>query len=123
MPWWLAPHTLPVGMRVEIVEKRPAVNRPWWVRATLWGLPNRASAMAFVWLLLAVAAAIAICGFWDRRYSVGAALVKAVGLVNNAALTPQFEGLIQNSVLLLTVASAIGYLLAIRWVDTHGGWS
>jgi membrane protein implicated in regulation of membrane protease activity len=82
-------------MTVEMDENRAAVKRPWWVRFTLWGLPNRASAMAFVWLTLAAAAAAAICGFWDWRYRFGALLVLA----------------------------ALGYLLAVRWVDTHGGWS
>jgi hypothetical protein len=104
-------------------DKRPAMKRPWWVRFTLWGLPNRASAMGFVWLLLGVAAAAAIVGLWDRRYSVGAALVKAVGSVTRGAVSTQLEGLVQSTVLLLTVAAALGYLLAIRWVDTHGGWS
>jgi hypothetical protein len=74
---------------------QPKIERPWWVRFVLWGLPNRPSAVAFVWLSVALAAACAIYGFWDRRFSIGASLVVA----------------------------ALGYMLAIHWVDAHGGWS
>lgn len=76
-------------------EKQPAAKRPWWVRITLWGLPTRASAMAFVWLSLAIAAASALYGLRDPRFTLGA----------------------------LMVVAALGYVLAIRWVDDHGGWS
>ena len=78
-----------------MVEKRPAVKRPWWVRFTLSGLPNRTSAMAFVWISLALALAAAFYGRRDPRFPPLAALM---------------------------VAAAVGYVLAIRWVDTHGGW-
>jgi uncharacterized membrane protein YkvA (DUF1232 family) len=79
-----------------VAEKRPPAKRPWWVRFTLWGLPNRAWAMAFVWFSLALALAAALYGRRDPRFPPLAALM---------------------------VAAAVGYVLAIRWVDTHGGWA
>jgi hypothetical protein len=75
-------------------EKRP-VARPWWVRLTLWGLPNRASALAFVWFCVAIAMVFVMLGFRDRRFSFGG----------------------------IWVLAALGYLRAIRWVDKNGGWS
>jgi hypothetical protein len=75
-------------------EKQPNA-RPWWVKLTLWGLPNRASALFFVWLCIALASAFVVLGFRDRRFSLG-------------------------SVWLLP---ALGYLRAVRWVDKNGGWS
>jgi hypothetical protein len=104
-------------------ENRPTVERPWWVRAALWGLPNRASAMAFVWLSLALAALAAFSGYWDRRYSVGAILVQRTGTAIKGMATAQLENLVLLAVVLLAVAAALGYLVAVRWVDRHGNWS
>jgi hypothetical protein len=69
--------------------------RPWWVRITLWGLPNRVSALFFVWLCIGLAMAFVILGFRDRRFSLGA----------------------------IWLLPALGYLRAIQWVDRNGGWS
>jgi hypothetical protein len=71
---------------------RPA--RPWWVKVTLWGLPNRTAALAFVWLSLALAMGFVFLGFRDRRFSLGG----------------------------LWLMAALGYLRAIQWVDKNGGW-
>jgi hypothetical protein len=79
--------------------------------------------MAFVWMLLAVAAAAAICGFWNRRYSVGAVLVKRTGLAVTGMVATQLEDLVLGTVVLSIVAAALGYLVAVWWVDRHGGWS
>jgi hypothetical protein len=73
---------------------RPPVKRPWWVKFALLGLPNRSSALASVWLSVAIAAACVAYGFRDIRFSLGA----------------------------LILVAALWYLGAIRWVDRHGGW-
>jgi len=70
------------------------VERPWWVKFALWGLPNRGSALMSLWLMLAIAAASVAYGFRDVRFSLG-----GVGIL-----------------------LALWYLQAIRWVDRHGGW-
>jgi len=75
------------------------VDRGKWpvlVRLSLLGLPSRASAMAFVWLSLAAAAAgIASGVLVDPRGLYGCAFVLA----------------------------ALAYYGAIRWVDQHDRWS
>ena len=76
-----------------MTEKQPNA-RPWWVKVTLWGLPNRASALFFVWLCVGLALVSVFLGFRDRRFSIGAVWILA----------------------------AFGYLRAVRWVDEHGGW-
>ena len=77
------------------MERKPPVARPWWVRLSLWGLPNRASALFYVWLCVALATVFVLLGFRDRRFSLGA----------------------------VWLLPAIGYLRAVRWVDRNGGWS
>ena len=77
------------------MEEKQPVARPWWVRVTLWGLPNRISALAFVWLCVGFATACVVLGFRNPLISLGA----------------------------LSLLPALGYLRAVRWVDTHGGWS
>jgi len=74
-----------------------AVDRRDWpvlVRAGLWSIPNRASAWAFVWIALALAAAGIAYGF-----------VNPIGFVGG-----------------LFVFASLWYYLSIRWVDRHGGW-
>jgi hypothetical protein len=75
--------------------KSPA--RPWWVRVTLWGLASRSSAWACAWLCLALAlASVAYATIArDGRWLVGGILV----------------------------LGAVGYCLAICWMDRHGSWS
>ena len=70
-------------------------KRPLWVRVGLWGLPNRASAWAFVWLSIVIAAGCVAYGFVDWRFFSGGVMVLA----------------------------ALWYYLSIRWVDRHGRWS
>jgi hypothetical protein len=76
-----------------------SVDRSKWpifVRFSLLGLPNRASAWAFVWLSMAAAAGCVAWGlFVDRRGLAG----------------------------FLFVFAALFYYLAIRWVDQHDRWS
>jgi hypothetical protein len=71
--------------------------RPLWVRVTLWGLPTRSAAWACAWLCLALALASAAYATiaHDGRWLVGGILV----------------------------LGAVGYCLAIRWVDHNGSWS
>jgi hypothetical protein len=77
------------------MERKSGHPRPWWVKLSLWGLPNRAWALFFVWLCVAFATAFVLLGFRDRRFSVGA----------------------------VWLLPALGYLRAVRWVDSNGGWS
>jgi hypothetical protein len=77
------------------MEAKHPVARPWWVRVTLWGLPNRVSALSFVWLCVGFAMACVVLGFRNPLISLGA----------------------------VSLLPALGYLRAVRWVDKHGGWS
>jgi hypothetical protein len=70
-------------------------ERPLWVKAGLWGLPNRGSAWTFFWLSIAVAAGCATYGFVDRRFFLGGVMVFA----------------------------ALWYYACIRWVDRYGRWA
>jgi len=69
---------------------------PWWVKASLWGLPNRSAVWAFVWL--SVVAAAGATGYlkWvgSPRWYVG----------------PLF------------LLAALMYWLSIRWMDQNGSW-
>ncbi len=77
------------------LENPSPMRRPWWVRLTLWGLPNRLSALFFVWLCVGLATVCVLLGFRDRRFSLGA----------------------------VWLLPALGYLRAVRWVDKNGRWS
>jgi hypothetical protein len=75
-----------------------AVDRsswPIWVRVGLWGLPTRGSAWFFFWLSLALAVGCVAYGLVDWRFFAGSVFA----------------------------ISALGYYLAIRWVERHGRWS
>jgi hypothetical protein len=72
----------------------PREEYPWWVKLSLWGVPNRAAAWVFVWLSVLLAVAFVAYGFWDSRYFVG----------------------------LLFLLAALWYWLALRWVDHNGSW-
>ena len=75
-----------------------SVDRSKWpmlVRLGLWGLPNRASAWAFSWVSLAIAAGC-----------VGYGFVNGLGFIGG-----------------LLVFAALWYYLSIRWVDEHSSWS
>lgn len=74
----------------------PREQYPWWVKVGLWGLPNRATVWAFVWL----------------------SVLAAVGCVIYAVLaqaTRLYAGV-------LFLFAALMYYLAIRWVDRYGSW-
>jgi hypothetical protein len=70
-------------------------DRPWWVQVGLFGLPTRASAWAFVWLsvLLAAAGAAGVLFYWPLGLGV------------------------------LFLLAALWYYLCIRWVDRNGRWA
>ena len=70
-------------------------NWPIMVRLGLWSLPNRASAWAFFWLSLIIAAGCIAYGF-----------VNPLGFIGG-----------------LLVFAALWYYLSIRWVDRHSSWS
>lgn len=80
----------------EPAVEAPARARPLWVRIGLWGLSTRIAATVFVWLSLLLA-----LGGVAYGYTSGDA---------------RFYGLV------FFILAAAWYWLAIRWVDTHGGW-
>ncbi len=89
------------------------VDRPWWVEFALWGLPNRASALACLGMLLWIGALAVFLGFGDIRDSLGV-LAQYLTL---SQLQASLWGLG-----VLASLFALWYLRAILWVDRHGGW-
>jgi hypothetical protein len=80
----------------QVAEQNPtAVKRPWWVAFPLYGLPNRRSALASMFILVWVAVLLVIYGFRDLRYSAFA---------------------------ILFLPAMWWYMKAIAWVDRNGGW-
>jgi hypothetical protein len=75
-------------------EDEDRSERPFWVKFTLWGVPNRAWTWICFWLSIAVGVACVAYGFLDRRFFVG----------------------------ILFFLAAIPYYAAIRWVDRYGRW-
>jgi hypothetical protein len=73
----------------------PRPRRPLWVKMGLWGLPNRATAWAFVWICLGVAGFSAVRGFTDPLWFWGVGMASA----------------------------AFWYWASIRWVDNQDGWA
>jgi hypothetical protein len=85
------------GIHKEVpmtMSEHDSSQRPWWVRVSLRGLSTRGSALACVWLSLAVAVGCGVAGFWDWRAWTG----------------------------LVFLLGAWGYWRAIRWVDRHSSW-
>ena len=79
-----------------MAERIPREHYPWWVKFSLWGVPGREAAWAFVVLSIVAAAgstAYAVT-MGDRRAFVG----------------------------ILFLLAALIYWLSIRWVDRHGSW-
>ena len=74
----------------------PYEQYPWWVKISLWGLPGRASVLAFAWL--SVLASLATCAYlaWigHRLWEVG----------------------------LIFLVAALLYWRSVRWVDRNGSW-
>ena len=89
------PYAPPRASLREETGPVPWRKYPWWVKASLWGVPGRAGLWAFVVICLALAAGSAIYGFWDRRFLFG------IGFL----------------------FSALMYWLSIRWIDRHGSWT
>jgi hypothetical protein len=79
-----------------MAEQVPYKHYPWWVKVSLWGLPGRASVLAFSWLSVLIAVATSAYFLWagNRRWYVG----------------------------LLFLAAALLYWQSVRWVDRHGSW-
>jgi predicted transporter len=77
-------------------HKIPRERYPWWVKVSLWGLPNKASVWAFVCLSL-------ICA------------VGCVVYASTAGNPRWYAGL-------LFLLAALIYWLSIRWVDSNGSW-
>jgi hypothetical protein len=69
-------------------------QKPLWVRFTLLGASSRGSALASCVISWILGVAIGLGGFWDRRLFAG----------------------------FLILIAALGYWLAIRWMDRHGAW-
>jgi hypothetical protein len=73
---------------------KPRATYPWWVRFVLFGLPTRASAMLCMWICVILTVLCALFGFVNRWFFTGMTLLPG----------------------------ALGYWLAIHWVDRHGHW-
>jgi hypothetical protein len=91
-----------------LMERRPSIERPLWVKVALWGVPNRAVAWALFWLCVAVAPVFFVISFWNPF----------LVFFWFGTWDPIFFFLGVYFVLV-----ALWYWLAIRWVDQHGGWS
>jgi hypothetical protein len=78
-----------------MLEYRQRPTRPWWVQLGLAGLPNRGSAVAFLWLSILLTVAAAVAGFFFPWAWLG----------------------------VLFVWSALWYWACIRWVDRNDQWS
>jgi hypothetical protein len=76
--------------------KTPRERYPWWVKLSLWGLPNKASVWAFVGISV-------LCAFGCAAFAM---------LAGNPVW---YAGL-------LFLVAALIYWLSIRWVDSHGSW-
>ncbi|MBI3861052.1 MAG: hypothetical protein HY290_04070 [Planctomycetia bacterium] len=90
----------PAGMNcVACGERFPQkVDRKTWpilVRLSLWGLPSRASAWAFVWICVAGMLGSLAYGFVDWWFFPIAGLF---------------------------VPAALAYYLSLRWVDENSSW-
>jgi hypothetical protein len=70
-------------------------NYPLWVKLGLWGLPTRASALAFLWGSVVLTVLGLIGGFWNPSLFI-------IGL--------------------LLPFAAWWYGAAINWVDKNGKW-
>jgi hypothetical protein len=77
-------------------DRVPYKGYPWWVKVSLWGLPSRGYALAFVWL--SVLASAGACAYLRRTghrvWSLG----------------------------FLFLVGALLYSLSVRWVDRYGSW-
>jgi hypothetical protein len=67
---------------------------PTWVKLGLWGIPNRNTALGFLWACVALVILSLIAAFWNPLFLLGLG----------------FGG------------SAAWYWAAINWVDNHDRW-
>jgi len=79
---------------LALEDQQTGRPRPWWVRFGLAGAPTRRLAWACCWISLLIAVFCIVYGFRNRLFWPGG----------------------------LFILSALGYWLAIRWVDRHGTW-
>lgn len=80
--------------KAELCDTAIRPPRPVWVRIGLCGLPNRVWAMSLMWFSLVLAGTCIVLSLWDRRAASGGVFVFV----------------------------ALWYWVAIRWVDSNGGW-
>lgn len=79
-----------------MADKIPRERYPWWVKLSLWGLPNKASVWAFVGVSI-------LCA------------IACVGYAASAGKPAWYAGL-------LFLVAALIYWQSIQWVDHHGSW-
>lgn len=73
----------------------PRSKYPWWVKLSMWGVPNRSGLWVFFTASLAAAVGCVLYGaLEDARFYLGIAFL----------------------------FSALMYWLSIRWVDKYGSW-
>jgi predicted transporter len=79
-----------------MADRIPRQSYPWWVKVSLWGLPNKVSVWAFVCLSLMCAVGCVVYAWTvgNPRWYAG----------------------------LLFLLAALIYWLSIRWVDSNGSW-
>lgn len=78
---------------------------PLWVRFTLFGVPSRRFALGCSALALAIGA--------------GATWFVAT----SDRVNPERRLLVCLVISVTAAIAALGYLLAVRWADRHGGWN
>jgi hypothetical protein len=76
-------------------ESTRQAERPFWVQVALWGIPNRNVAWLCFWLSFILTVAFISYGFVYPPFFAGG----------------------------LFLFGALGYYLAIRWMDQHHRWS
>jgi len=77
-----------------MADDKPSVERPLWVRIALCGVPNRGWAWACFWFSIVLTAACIAYGFINALFFTGSSFSFA----------------------------ALGYYLAIKWVDKNDHW-
>lgn len=102
-------------MMSESTNKVPRDQYPWWVKLSIWGLPNRAAVQLFVWLSIALAiACVPLAMFLDQPcFSVGVPILPGGALLY---LPVWWLGVA------LFPVSALLYQQSVAWIDRHGSW-
>lgn len=90
--------TTPATEPTAASKASEALQKPFWVKLFLFGLPGRGSAVACYWVCLAI-------GFIVGGISLGAGQIGwGVALV------------------LYGIGAAVGYAETIKWMDRHEAW-